>query len=146
MIFCIQTISKTPCNSKAWCIARIHLVFPKPYVPWPAYTSLRQLLTCSQKHCWSMASCAPWKISCQFFKIVVWRLSSSFWCFWDCINEMFFPPNIFVASCLCMVEGGLVKVWGDKYQMMCGIICFKGFGQIFYPMVLYLMVVYLIIH
>jgi len=59
-------------------------------------------------------------------EIYLRSLSSSFWQFWVCVNEVFCPPNTFAALCLCMVEGGPLKVWGGgKSQMMCGITCFR---------------------
>jgi hypothetical protein len=59
---------------------------------------------------------------------------------------MLTPPNIFATPHLCMVEGGLLKGLGGKSQMMCGITCFRGFGQIDHLMVVHLMVVYPIVH
>jgi hypothetical protein len=47
--FCIQTILETPWKSEARCIARIHLILPTTYVPWPAYISLGQFFDYSQK-------------------------------------------------------------------------------------------------
>jgi len=39
-------------------------------------------------------------------------LSSSFWHFWVCVNEVFCPLDTSATLCLCMVEGGPLKSWG----------------------------------
>jgi len=43
-------------------------------------------------------------------------------------DEVLSPSKKFVTPHFCMVEGGMFKGLGDKYQMMCGITCFKNFG------------------
>jgi hypothetical protein len=41
-------------------------------------------------------------------------LSSSFWCFWDCIDEVFSLIKKFAAPHLCMVESGPLKGLGGR--------------------------------
>ncbi len=53
-------------------------------------------------------------------------LFSSFWHFWNSVDEVFSMLDISTTLHLCMVRVGHSKVWGDKYQMMCGITCFAG--------------------
>jgi hypothetical protein len=77
------------------------------------------------------------------FRVIVFKLLTfSSLCQWNVS-----PPNIFLTfSCLCMVESGPFKSLGGKSEMMCGITCLKGFGQIDHLMVVCLMVVCSIVH
>ncbi len=43
-------------------------------------------------------------------------------------DDMFSPSKKFVAFAYALLRASCSKVWGDKYQMMCGITCFKSFG------------------
>ncbi len=58
-----------------------------------------------------------------------------------------FPHQMFLQPLTSTwLRVGHSKVWGDKAQMMCGITCLRGFGQIVRPMVVCSMVVYPIVH
>jgi hypothetical protein len=88
----------------------------------------------------------------SFMVIHLGSLSSSFWHFQACVNEVFPHKTFFQPLIVCAwLRVSCSKVWGGKSQMMCGITCFGGFGQIDHlmvvrPTIIHSMVVSSIVH